>query len=144
MTARAPSDEGSDERPQQLAAQLGLLQREMERLERRLAALEQALMEAQQAAATLQELAGGARDVEALVPLGGGVHVKARIDAGAPVLLPLGAGYSTEATAQQVAEALRSRVESLTQQYRRANEEAERVAQAAAAINERLGEAGAT
>jgi prefoldin alpha subunit len=119
-------------------AQMDMLQREMARMDRRMASIEQALVEAQQAAATVQALADLSGSVEALVPIGGGVHVKARLDAGSPVLLPVGAEYATEAAPAQVAEALRSRVEALTAQLRQANEEAEHVANAAAALNERL------
>ncbi|MCA1819359.1 MAG: prefoldin subunit alpha [Halobacteriales archaeon] len=135
----APAADPAAAAPEQLMAQMDILQREMARMDRRMAAIEQALMEAQQAAATVQALSEAKGDVEALVPIGGGVHVKARLDAGAQVLLPVGAGYATEAGAAQVAEALRQRVESLSQQFRQANEEAERVAQAAAALNEEMG-----
>jgi len=143
-TPAAPAASGADAGspsapPEQLMAHLELLQREMERMERRMAALEQALVEAQQAAATVQALSEGKGEVEALVPLGGGVHAKARLDASAMVLLPVGAGYLTETSAAQVAEALRSRVEALTKQFRQANEEADRVAQAAQAVNAELG-----
>lgn len=141
MATKPQADEEAA-RPEQLMAHLDLLQREMERMERRLAALEQAVMEAQQAAATVQELAQSKGTIEALVPLGGGVHVQARLEAGAPVLLPIGAGYFTESSAAQVGEALRQRVEALTQQFRQANEEAGRVAQAAQAVNAELGALG--
>lgn len=119
-------------------AQMDLLQREMDRMDRRMSAIEQALMEAQQAAATVRALGEAKGEVEALVPLGGGVHAKARLDAASPILMPIGAGYATEATPEAVAEALRQRVESLAQQLRQAHEEAERVAQAASALNEHL------
>lgn len=125
--------------PEQLLAQMDLLQREMARMDRRLAALERALVDAQQAAATVQALADEKGEVEAMVPLGGGVLVRARIDAGAPVLLPIGADYATESAPAQVADALRARVEALTRQFSEASAEAERIAQAAAAVNEALG-----
>jgi len=110
----------------------------MARLDRRMATLEGALMEAQQAAATVQELGEAKGPLEAMVPLGGGVHVRARIDPQTPVLLPVGAGYSTEAAAAQVADALRARVDALAAQLRDTGEEANRVANAAAALNEQL------
>lgn len=137
--AAQPSGNDPGASPEQLMAQLGMLQREMERMDRRMAALESALMEAQEAASTVQALTEANGDVEALVPLGGGVHVRARLDAGAPVLLPIGAGYLTESGPAQVAEALRARVEALTDQFRQASQEAERVAQAAQAVNAELG-----
>lgn len=136
--APAPAPEPDAPAPEQLMAHMDLLRREMERMDRRMAALEQALVEAQQAAATVQALADQKGAIEALVPIGGGVHVKARIDASAAIILPLGAGYATESSASQVAEALRSRVEAITQQFRQANDEAERIAQAAQAVDEQL------
>lgn len=126
--------------PRQLAAQFELLQRELQRVDRRLQAIEQALVEAQQAAGTVQALAEAApgKPVETLFPLGSGVHVAATIAGGAPVLMPLGAGYYTESQAAEVAAALAERVKALGEQFQRASADAEQMAQAAAAINERL------
>jgi prefoldin alpha subunit len=132
-------DEGeAGDDPRQLSAQFELVQRELQRVDRRLAAIEQALVEAQQAAATVKALAEEGKTVETLVPIGSGVHVKASVDAAQPVLMPLGAGYYTEDKPATVAAALAERVEALGQQFQQASEEAERLAQAAAAINERL------
>lgn len=130
---------GMAEDPRQLAAQFDLVQRELQRVDRRIAALEQAMVEAQQAASAVQALAGeAAGEVEALVPLGAGVHVPARIDAGAKVLMPLGAGYYTEDAPGAVAKALAERVEAIGRQFQEASEDAERLAQVGASINERL------
>lgn len=135
-------DEGGqgrhDEDPRQLAAQFDLIQRELQRVDRRLSAIEEALVEAQQAAATVQAMADDGKPMETLVPIGSGVHVPAKIDAGAPVLMPLGAGYYTESKADAVAAALAERVKALGEQFSRASADAEQLAQAAAAINERL------
>jgi prefoldin alpha subunit len=123
---------------EQLLAQMEVLQREMARMDRRLTAIEGALMEAQRAAATVESMAEQSAEVEALVPIGGGVHVRARLDPKSPVVLPLGAGYATEAPASEVAKALHERVESLAEQFRKASEEAERVTEAAAALNQQI------
>jgi prefoldin alpha subunit len=132
------SDEEAMDDPRQLAAQFDLVQRELQRVDRRLAALEQALVEAQQAAGTVTALADEGKPVEALVPVGSGVHVKATVDASQPVLMPLGAGYYTADQPANVAAALAERVNALGKQFQEASEDAERLAQAAAAINERL------
>ena len=137
--ARDPpaGDDGPDD-PRQLAAQFDLVQRELQRVDRRLAALEQALVEAQQAAGTVTALAEAGKEVEALMPVGSGVHLHARVDASRPVLMPLGAGYYTEDKPASVASALAERVDALGRQFQEASQDAERLAQAAAAINERL------
>ena len=126
------------EDPRQLAAQFELVQRELQRVDRRLATIEEALVEAQQAASTVQALADAQGSVDTLVPLGSGVHVAAKVNGGTGVLMPLGAGYFTEDTPQNVAKALAERVKALGEQFQRASADAEQLAQAAAAINERL------
>lgn len=137
--AKAPAEESDD--PRQLAAQFDLIQRELQRMDRRLASLEQALIEAQQAATTVKGLAQTTGIQESLLPIGGGVHVHATIDAAKPVLLPIGAGYFTEDTAENVAGALEERVASITKSFQEASADAQRLAQAAANINERLADA---
>lgn len=130
--------DGLAEDPRQLAAQMDLVQRELQRVDRRLAALEEALVEAQQAAGAVRHLADHVTEQEVLWPLGAGVHLRAKVDGAAPVLMPLGAGYFTEDAAASVAEALQQRAQSLTAQFQQASEDAQRLAQVAGAINDRL------
>lgn len=132
----APADGPED--PRQLAVQFDILQRQLQAADRRLAQLEQALVEAQQAAGTVGALAEAGGTQETLMPLGSGVHVHAKVDPKAPVLLPVGAGYYTEGPAADVAEALKARVEAITRSFQEASADVERMAQAAAAINDRL------
>lgn len=132
-----PPDEPEDD-PRQLAAQFDLVQRQLQAVDRRLAALESALVEAQQAASAVEALAASPGVQDAMLSLGSGVHVHARVDPAAPVLLPVGAGYYTEGPAAQVHAALQERVEAITRQFQQASADAEQLAQAAAAINERL------
>lgn len=126
------------ERPEQLMAQLEVVQRELQRMDRRMAAIEQQMLETQQAVAAVEALGQAGADQEGLVPLGAGVHVRARFDGTAPVLLPIGAGYSTEAPAAEVAKALAARVQAIQQAFESASEEAEQLAHAAGAIQDRL------
>jgi prefoldin alpha subunit len=132
MADDAPED------PRRLLAQLEIVQRELERAERRMAALEGALMESQQAASTVRGMSERARPADALVPIGGGVHVRARVDGTAKLLLPIGAGYLTDATAAEALPALEARVKSITEQYRATAAEAEQLAQTAAALQQHL------
>lgn len=137
MTALAAAADPVED-PRQLAVQYDILQRQLQSVDRRLAQIEQALVEAQQAATTISSLAEANGIQESLIPVGAGVHVHARVDPSAPILLPVGAGYFTQGPAASVTEALRARVESLTRTFQETSSDAERLAQAAAAINERL------
>lgn len=128
--------------PRQVMAQLDLVQRELSRAERRLATLEQAMVEAQQALGTVRHLAesSGSQQVllNVLVPLGGGLHVRATVDAAEEVLLPIGAGYSTPGKPAEVAKALEERVSSIGRAYDEAAQRADELANAAGALNEQL------
>ena len=137
--ARAPASEANAPGPDQLMAQFDLVQRQLARVDRQLQALEQALIEAQQALATVRHLAEAKGASEMLLPIGGGVHVRATIEASKPVLLPIGAGYSTDGDAADVAAALEQRLKSIQSQFMAASEEAQRLTETAAAINEHLG-----
>lgn len=130
--------DGFADDPGQLGAQFEAVQRELQRVDRRLAALEEALVEAQQAAGSVRHLAESPSAQDILLPLGAGVHLHAKVDGAAPVLMPLGAGYFTEDAAGSVAQALEQRVQAITAQFQQASQDAERLAQVAAAINERL------
>jgi prefoldin alpha subunit len=124
--------------PRQQMAQLELVQRELQRTERHLEALEQALVEAQQALGTVRHLAESQGTQEVLLPIGGGVHVRARVDPAAPVLMPIGAGYSTEGESAKVAQALEERVQSIARSYEQASQRAEELAGVAASLNDQL------
>ncbi|MEA3142977.1 MAG: hypothetical protein QOG31_301 [Thermoplasmata archaeon] len=124
--------------PRQVMAQLDLVQRELQRAERRLATLEQAMVEAQQALGTVRHLAESKELQNVLLPIGGGLHVRATVDAGQDVLMPIGAGYSTQGKAAEVAQALEERVASIGKAYEEAAQRADELANAAAALNEQL------
>lgn len=124
--------------PRQLSAQFDLVQRELQRTDRRLQALEDAVVEAQQAVAALRSMAESGKTQQVLLPIGSGVHVHGTVDGGQRALMPLGAGYFTEDTAANVAQALEQRVQSLGQQFQEASDDAERLARVASAINEKL------
>lgn len=136
MSPVAAAD-GMPDDPRQLMAQREILQRELSRMERRMAAIEEAMVEAQRAIATVRGLAD-ASATDLLVPVGAGVHIKAQAIPGAAVLLPIGAGLLTEGKPDDVVAALEQRVKGINQSFDEASEEAEQLANAAAAIDERL------
>lgn len=124
--------------PRQAMAQLDLVQRELQRAERRLAALEQAMLDAQQALGTVRHLAESKGPQAVLLPIGGGLHVHATVDATRDVLMPIGAGYSTPGKAGEVVKALEERVDSISKAYEEAASRADELATAAAALNDQL------
>jgi prefoldin alpha subunit len=124
--------------PRQRMAQLDLVQRELQRAERRLASLEQAMVEAQQALGTVRHLAEAQGTHQVLLPIGGGLHVRAAVDAGQDVLMPIGAGYSTPGKPAEVAQALEERVAAISKAYDEAAQRADELANVAGALNEQL------
>jgi len=136
--ARGSADGDGEDDPRQLAAQFELVQRELQKVDRRLAALEEAMLEAQQAAAAVKHLGEAKAKQDILLPIGAGVHVSAHVDAAPALLMPLGAGYFTQGMPGNVADALDARAQSIARQFQDATQDAERLAQVAAAINERL------
>lgn len=132
--------------PRQLMAQREIVQRELDRMERRMAAIEEAMLDAQRAAATVRGLQeagqqpGRPATHDVFLPVGSGVHVEARVDVNAKVLLPIGAGYLTEGLPDEVLAALEKRIEAITRSFEQAASEAEQLANAAAAMDERLGQ----
>src|SRR5688500_6364378 len=133
---RAPEERAED--PRQLAAQFELVQRELARVESRLAALQDAMVETQQARSTVEHLANATAASDVFVPVGAGVHVRAAIRQDVAVLMPLGAGYATEAPPRDVATALDERQNAISAQFKAASEEADRLSAAAAALSDRL------
>lgn len=135
--------------PRQLMAQREIVQRELDRMERRMAAIEEAMLDAQRAAATVRGLQeagqqpGRPATHDVFLPVGSGVHVEARVDVNAKVLLPIGAGYLTEGTPEDVLAALEKRIEAINRSFEQAAAEAEQLASAAAAMDERLGQMSA-
>jgi prefoldin alpha subunit len=119
-------------------AQLDLVQRQAEATERRMEAIEQMVREAQQAAGTLRSLAQATGEQEVLLPLGAGVHIKAKVNPKDLAIVPVGSGYATEGDLDTAAKALEARVEEAAQAFQTTLQDMERLTQTAAALNERL------
>ena len=129
------------EDPRQLAMQYEMVQRELARLDQHLATLQDALVETSQAVSTMEALAAGG-EVEALVPVGAGVHVKATLRAGDGAILPVGAGYSTESKPDDVLAALRERSAQIQARFQETSARAQQMADAAAGLGDRLNSLG--
>lgn len=124
--------------PQQLAAQLQLLQRELGRLDRRLSALESTMMDVTRAAAAVQYLAEMDGPASLYVDVGGGVQAAVQVDPKAPLLMSLGAGYHTAKAPADVHAELTKRSQTIQEEFQRVSAEAQRVSQAASALNEHI------
>lgn len=130
--------EASPEEIQELASRYEVLQRELARLDQRLGALEEGVVEARRAESTLRGLLEREGEQEVLVPIGGGVYLRARVDPSAPLIRPVGAGYATEGGLADAAARMQERAADAQKQYDAARQEAQRVAQAAQETADRL------
>ena len=128
------------EEPRRLAAQMEMLQRQLQGTERRLGAIEANIIELQQAAQTLRLLP----EVEAkiLVPLGGGVHLRATVSPADPLIRPVGGNTSVEGSRNDALATVEGRVAQLTESYQATSGAADRLATAIQEINQQLVDAG--
>jgi len=133
-----PQSQEDRDDPRMLASQFELVQRELRRVQDQLADLQDALAQTQQAASTVRSLADAKGVQDTFIPIGAGVHLRARIDPSEPALVPLGAGYASEDSLSGVAELLDKRVAQLSGSFQQLSQEAERLARTAGAINDRL------
>jgi len=78
----------------------------MEALRSRLSLVEGALTELQIANSSLQGLKGKDKSSSLLMPVGGGTHIKAKLDDPAKVIIGIGAGVATEKTFDQAQESI--------------------------------------
>ncbi len=129
---------------EQAYARVEQIQRDLQQLDRQSGVLEQRLMELHQARATLEGLQqADGEALDTLVPIGGGIHVRASLDPRAHVMAPLGGDYATETTVEKALERLAAEVETTTGVLQRVNERADELAQAANAMVQQLGQAQA-
>lgn len=126
---------GSDDDAQQAIAQYEATQAQLQQIDARLVRLEELLLEQRRAAETLGSLEG---DQEALVPIGAGLHVRARIAGGEPVVTPLGAGYAADKTVLEAQEVLKGRMAETQAAMESASQQAEGLARNLQALGTRL------
>ena len=126
---------------QELVARYEALQRTLQVADRQLASLEQELAELRRAQATLEGL-DGKQDV--LMPIGGGVFLRAQVDAGAPVLSPLGSAYSADGPLEDAVARVRARAEHVQASFKTWSQRADELGREFQAVAGRLqaGEAG--
>lgn len=96
-------------------------QRQLQAMDQRLASMESTLAQWNQAA---QTLAGLGEEQEGLVPIGGGVRLRATLH-DAPVLLDIGSGYAKEMSIADAREALLDQIGQLQTQFKAASEDAQ-------------------
>lgn len=124
--------------PQEIMAQLQMLQGRLQAVDRQSALIERDLNEAQQASDTLRGLEEGDGELAVMVPVGGGVQVPARVEPKSTVLMQIGAGYATRGGIPDALERLRAQVETLQEQLAQVNTEADRLVQTGQVLQQKL------
>lgn len=125
----------SDDDAQQLIAQYEATQAQLQQVDARLGRLEELLLEQRRAAQTLEGLGG---EQEALVPIGAGLHVRARVAGDAPVVTPLGAGYAADRDLAKARASLQRRIAETQGALETASQQADRLAQTLQGLGMRL------
>ncbi len=123
---------------QDLMAQFEAVQQALQQVDAQLGRIEEQAIDLRRAIATLEALEENAGDQETLVPIGGGVHVRARVSSDRAVVNPIGRGYAADvdlATAKAALEARSKEAEGLLQQK---SQEAQRLATTAQRIAQQL------
>jgi prefoldin alpha subunit len=109
--------------PQQLAMQYEQGQRQLQALQQHLGSLEQTMVDMRRAEATLSGLAGMRGEQEVLVPIGAGVHLRAKVAPDSLVIEPIGADYATDATAEVAAKKIQDRLKEVESAYQSAEQQ---------------------
>lgn len=120
---------------QQVIAQYEATQAQLQQVDARLVRLEEMLLEQRRAAETLEALGG---EQEALVPIGAGLHVRARVVGDAPVVTPVGAGYAVDHDLPDARAALQRRLAETQGALETAGQQADRLAQTLQSLGMRL------
>ncbi|MGB1697951.1 MAG: prefoldin subunit alpha [Thermoplasmatota archaeon] len=100
-------------------------QRQLQAMDQQLASMESTLSQWNQAVETLSGLEG---EQTGLVPIGGGVRIRATLH-DAPVLLDVGAGYAKELSIAEAKEQLLDQIGTLKANFRTASEDAQMLAE---------------
>lgn len=116
-------------------AEFEAVQQRLRLVDQQLYALEQQLVEQQRALSTLESLEA---DQDALVPIGGGLHVRARLAGDQPVVVPVGAGYAADQDLEAAKKSLQARLAAGSDAMKRTEAEAEQLAQKAQALAAKL------
>lgn len=122
---------------QEAMARFEMLQQALSQVDGQLARIEQQVMELQQARATLDGLSE-AGDQPALIPIGGGLHIRAHLVPDAPVVNPIGRSYAADMDVDAARQALTERIEEAEKLMRQKTQEAETLASQARQLAQQL------
>jgi prefoldin alpha subunit len=101
-------------------AEFQATQRQLQAMDQRLASMESTLAQWNQASLTLSGLGG---EQESLIPIGGGVRLRATLH-DLPVVLDIGAGYAKELPVAEAKEVILDQIGQLQVQFKAASEDA--------------------
>jgi prefoldin alpha subunit len=121
---------------QALMAQFEAGQQALQNMEAQLTRLEEQSIELRRALSTIEAVQAGAES--ALIPIGGGVHVRASIPAGVSFVTPVGAGYAADVDAEAAQQRLRERLAAAEKAFQGRSAEAEKLASQVRAIATQL------
>ncbi len=121
-----------------LMAQFEAVQQALQQVDGQLARIEDQAIDLRRAIATLEALAEATGEQETLVPIGGGVHVRARITAERPIVNPIGRGYAADVDLDGALQALAARAKEAEQLLAQKSQEAQRLAATAQRIAQQL------
>ncbi len=121
---------------QELMTRFEMLQQALSSIDGQLARIEQQVVDLQQAEATLEAMSE-AGDQATLVPIGGGLHVRAKL-VGGPVVTPVGRSYAADMDLDAAKEHLADRLEEAQKLMQQKTQEAETLAAQARSIAAKL------
>lgn len=121
-----------------MMAQFEAAQQRLQALDARMGRLDQAARELRSARETLTAMEGAEGEQETLVPIGGGVHLRARVDPSQLVVAPLGRGYAADRGLEAAKAAIQERLDETTQALEADNQEAQQLAQSAQQLAQQL------
>jgi prefoldin alpha subunit len=103
----------NDEELSRCMAQIEQYKEQMNTLEMQSSYLQAAILEYNKAKMTLEQLSKVDKDVETLIPIGGGVFIDAKSNKESQPLVDIGSGYVTSRTYQETIKKIDVRIENL-------------------------------
>ncbi len=123
---------------QDLMAQFEAVQQALQQVDGQLGRIEEQALDLRRAIATLEALQETTGDQETLVPIGGGVHVRARITSERAVVNPIGRGYAADMDLDGAKAALEARAQEAEGLLTQKTQEAQRLASMAQRLAQQL------
>lgn len=113
---------------QDTMARFEMVQQALQTVDAQLARIEEASIDLRRAMSTLDAISDADGEQETLVPIGGGLHIRARVDASQAIVTPIGRGYAADMDVAAAREALAERAASTDKLLQERSQEAERLA----------------